>query len=118
MLTFNFVTSKSQMIAPTRLLACIRINSTCIGYVDFGPSCKAVAYARKRNFQIMTKFCTGVDILHAISCTNFGVDRLRGYGVAGVVFLAPPHLLASSVFAFFYRTMTNCRFHFDRFTFI
>jgi len=98
MLTFNFVTSKSQMIASKNLLACIRINSTCIGYVDFGPSCNAVAYARKKNFQIMTKFCTGVDILHAISCTNFGVDRLRGYGVAGVVFLAPPPIYLRRAF--------------------
>jgi len=39
---------------------------------------------------IWIKFCTVVDILDVITCTNFGDHRLRGFWVAGVKFPSLP----------------------------
>ena len=46
---------------------------------------REVAHARKRNpLSDLNKILHMVDIPDVITCANFGEDRLRGLGVAGV----------------------------------
>jgi len=46
---------------------------------------REVAHARKqKHYPIWIKFCKMVDISGLITCANFGDDRLRGSGVAGI----------------------------------
>ena len=56
---------------------------------------------------IWIKFCRVVDISDLITCANFGDDRLRGLGVAGVNFFLP-HAFVVALIQHFRTTVRVC----------